>query len=116
MKTFASRMIVVVLLGTAGLVLAVPGCAAAKTVEVGMTDSLQFTPKTVTIHRGDTVVWKNTSQLAHTVTDVPTREQGGRCDAPQGRQAFQLGLPQSRQELFAYLYRARHLPLLLHSA
>lgn len=41
----------------------------ADTTVVEMTDQLKFDPAEVTIHIGDTVVWRNTSVLIHTVTD-----------------------------------------------
>ncbi len=44
--------------------------AGAATI-VTMTNHMQFSPATVTVHAGATVAWKNISQLVHTVTDVP---------------------------------------------
>lgn len=44
----------------------------AATVE--MTNSLNFTPDTVIIHTGETVRWKNTSLLVHTVTGDPSKK------------------------------------------
>ena len=43
------------------------GEAGAVTVEVTMTDN-SFTPGAVTVPRGGTVVWRNTSSMVHTVT------------------------------------------------
>lgn len=92
MKTVASRLAVMVFLGTAGFALAVPGWASAKTITVGMTDSLHFTPHTVTIHKGDTVVWKNGSLLTHTVTDVPKLAvKQGDATLPKGAKPFNSG-------------------------
>lgn len=42
-------------------------------VEVGMNDRLQFTPDTVRIRAGETVLWRNTSVLPHTVTADPSK-------------------------------------------
>jgi len=44
-----------------------PGGASGGDYDVGMTAS-RFDPDTVTVGPGDTVVWKNTSSHAHTVT------------------------------------------------
>lgn len=38
---------------------------------VEMTNTLNYTPKTLTIHVGDTITWRNTSNLVHTVTADP---------------------------------------------
>ncbi len=50
-----------------------PAAAAAPipsgAVTVGMSDMVAFTPATVTIHAGQTVVWKNTSVSIHNVVD-----------------------------------------------
>jgi plastocyanin len=42
-------------------------------VEVTMTDDLRFVPGTVEIQAGDTVVWRNTTPVPHTVTAHPDR-------------------------------------------
>ena len=47
---------------------------AAPAATVEMTNSLNFTPDTVIIHTGETVRWKNTSLLVHTVTGDPSKE------------------------------------------
>ena len=41
---------------------------AAATVDLGF---MSFSPETVTIHAGQTVEWRNTSPITHTVTDNP---------------------------------------------
>jgi plastocyanin len=46
-----------------------PAGGAAQTVTVNMTDANQFQPATITIPRGSTVNWSNTSQTVHSVTD-----------------------------------------------
>jgi plastocyanin len=62
------------------------------TVSVKMSDQLTFEPDHVTIHSGDTVEWKNTSVLVHTVTDV-IKSAGNRKDAaiPKGAAGFDSG-------------------------
>ena len=39
---------------------------------VRMTQTKTFEPKTITVKTGDTVVWRNVSDLPHSVTDVPS--------------------------------------------
>jgi plastocyanin len=51
---------------------AVPSIAAAKTVEIKMSDTPpKFMPMTVTIHKGDTVEWINNAASLHSVTTNP---------------------------------------------
>jgi plastocyanin len=40
---------------------------------VRMTGDKSFEPKTITVKPGDTVVWKNVSDMVHTVTDIPAQ-------------------------------------------
>jgi len=65
---------------------------APMTVLVKMSDQLVFEPDHITIHSGDTVEWKNTSVLVHTVTDQPERA-GNPKDAvlPKGASGFDSG-------------------------
>jgi plastocyanin len=41
-------------------------------VVVRMTQTKTFEPKTITVKNGDTVVWRNVSDMPHSVTDVPS--------------------------------------------
>jgi plastocyanin len=51
---------------------AVPAIAAAKTVEIKMTDMPpKFVPMTITIEKGDTVQWINNAESLHSVTTNP---------------------------------------------
>jgi plastocyanin len=51
---------------------AMPSIAAAKTVEIKMTDTPpKFMPMSVTIQKGDTVEWINNAQSLHSVTTNP---------------------------------------------
>ena len=51
---------------------AMPSIAAAKTVEIKMTDTPpKFMPMLVTIQKGDTVEWINNAQSLHSVTTNP---------------------------------------------
>lgn len=47
--------------------------AAARNVVVEMDNRLRFLPDTVRIRAGETVVWRNTSDIVHTVTADPER-------------------------------------------
>ena len=40
---------------------------------VNMTDRFRFEPATLTVPKGTTVTWKNTSQIGHTVTADPAK-------------------------------------------
>src|SRR5262249_6032926 len=44
--------------------------AEPQTIVVRMMESKSFEPKTITVKPGDTVVWKNVSDMAHSVTDM----------------------------------------------
>jgi plastocyanin len=41
-------------------------------IAVQMTQAKSFEPKTIKVKTGDTVVWKNVSDMPHSVTDVPS--------------------------------------------
>jgi plastocyanin len=45
--------------------------AAPMVATVTMSDALRFEPATLTVARGATVTWRNTSATMHTVTDDP---------------------------------------------
>ncbi len=92
MKLSTPSAMAAVIFGVAGIMLAASGSAAAATVTVGMTNTLEFTPQTLTVHVGDTVVWKNGSALTHTVTDVPKlASTAGDARLPKGAKPFNSG-------------------------
>lgn len=65
---------------------------------VGMTNSLRFTPPTVRIKVGETVRWKNSSLLVHTVTADPAEATiEGSVALPEGAEAFNSGLMDPEQ-------------------
>lgn len=65
---------------------------------VGMTNSLKFTPPTVRIKVGETVRWKNSSLLVHTVTADPAEATiEGSVALPEGAEAFNSGLMDPEQ-------------------
>jgi plastocyanin len=55
-------------LATSGPALAADLAVQTQVTAVDMTDNLRFSPQTVTVQAGDTVVWVNTSRSTHTVT------------------------------------------------
>jgi plastocyanin len=51
-----------------------------------------FEPAAITIHRGETVEWRNTAFIAHTVTDEPAKTRHPElAGLPQGGQPFDSG-------------------------
>src|SRR5262245_50087151 len=59
------------------------------TVIVRMTDDLTFEPARVIVHAGDTVEWKNTSSMPHTVTaDARRAAEGKEVVLPPGAAPF----------------------------
>ncbi len=83
------------LLALAGLILLGVGLSAAAPeadAVVMMTNDLKFTPATVTIQRGQTVEWRNTSLLVHTVTADPAKATlAESVRLPDGAPAFDSG-------------------------
>lgn len=77
-----------------GLAPLLQGCAAGAATGhvVEMNDQLKFVPDKLFIKVGDTVTWKNSGTLVHTVTDDPAKAQN-RADVklPPGAQPFDSG-------------------------
>ncbi|NBC17488.1 MAG: hypothetical protein GVY18_09275 [Bacteroidetes bacterium] len=72
---------------------AAPPDAPAADAVVEMTNTLAFTPDTVRIATGETVEWRNTSLIAHTVTADP--EQATLAESvhlPEGAEPFDSGM------------------------
>lgn len=69
-------------LATSGSALAADLAVQTQVTAVDMTDNFRFSPQTVTVQAGDTVVWLNTSRSTHTVTSSQT---------PAGAAAFDSG-------------------------
>ena len=60
--------------------------------EVGMTNALDYEPATVTIRAGQTVLWRNTSDLVHTVTaDDELATDDDHVRLPEGAEPFGSG-------------------------
>lgn len=66
--------------------------AAPASASVSMTDALRFEPAALTVRRGATVTWRNTSATMHTVTDDPGKA-ANKADAalPEGAQPWDSG-------------------------
>jgi plastocyanin len=64
-----------------------------------MSDTLKYEPATLTVPKGATVVWRNTSQVAHTVTDDASKASDkSHAALPTGAQPWDSGLINSGQE------------------
>ena len=60
---------------------------------VRMTEGKMFDPQTVTVRPGETVVWKNASDMTHSVTDEPSLAVSAEDAAlPAGAEHFNSGL------------------------
>jgi len=67
-------------------------------VTVKMTDNLRFVPERLTIDRGQTVEWKNASDVVHTVTAMPERAvDRAHVRLPEGAVPFDSGTIQPGQ-------------------
>lgn len=79
----------------ASLLLGLPqtaGAQAEPAATIEMTDDLAFAPETVTIAAGETVLWKNTSSIVHTVTADPEKAANAdHVDLPDGAEPFDSG-------------------------
>lgn len=84
--------------GLAGLLTPAVGALAQNgqtepAVTVTMTNQLDYDPKTVTIQVGETILWKNTSLLVHTVTADPAKaiKPDENVRLPEGAETFKSG-------------------------
>ncbi len=75
------------------LAAAIPSIAAAKTLEIKMTDTpARFVPEKVTIKVGDTVEWNNNAASLHSVTTNKSVAQNpGDVSSPAGAKPFDSG-------------------------
>jgi plastocyanin len=63
-----------------------------KTVVVTMTDDDEFKPAMVEVHVGDTVLWKNTTKVTHSITDDPKAAKNAKdVELPAGATPFNSG-------------------------
>lgn len=83
-----------------GLLIGVMGAASCggegeSSTTVNMTDALRFDPETVTVGRGGTVTWTNTSQIPHTATcDPKLAVDPAHVSLPAGAEPWDSGLVQ----------------------
>lgn len=76
-------------------------------VTVEMTNQLTFKPDTVTIEKGETVLWKNTSLLVHSVTaDHDKKTEPESVALPEGAEPFDSGLMDPEEE-FSHTFTVR---------
>ncbi len=60
---------------------------------VKMTSAMRYEPAQITINAGDTVRWKNSSIMSHTVTADPAlAKKAGDAELPPGAQPFNSGM------------------------
>lgn len=64
---------------TAGGVVALPAVAAPRTHTVTI-EGTSFSPQTITVKRGDRVVWKNKDPFPHTATSTDKAFDSGNID------------------------------------
>ena len=73
-------------------------------IAVEMNDSLRFAPTGITIKAGDTVEWRNTGSVSHTVTADPGRAPGSKnIELPAGAETFDSGWVKGGQ-VFRYTF------------
>ena len=93
----ADRPFLAAVLVAGALGLGAPSPVAAQAAEpaaaVEMTNDLKFQPAEITIQAGDTVEWRNTSQVVHTVTADPDEAQDPEhVRLPEGAETFNSGM------------------------
>ena len=77
---------------------------AGTVIAVEMNDDLRFAPMEITIKAGDTVEWRNTGSVGHTVTADPGRAPGSKNIAlPAGAETFDSGWVKGGQ-VFRYTF------------
>ena len=81
-----------------------PATGAGNIIAVEMNDNLRFAPSEITIKTGDTVEWRNTGSVRHTVTADPGRAPGSKNIAlPAGAETFDSGWMKGGQ-VFRYTF------------
>ena len=81
-----------------------PATGAGNIIAVEMNDNLRFAPTEITIKTGDTVEWRNTGSVRHTVTADPGRAPGSKNIAlPAGAETFDSGWVKGGQS-FRYTF------------
>lgn len=69
-----------------------PVVGSPTTATVTLTDALKFEPPAITVRKGTTVTWRNTTSVVHSVTDDPSKA-SNKADAalPSGAQPWDSG-------------------------
>jgi len=81
------------------------GTATDEEVEVTMTEDLRFDPETLRVRVGQTVAWRNTSSVPHTVTADPAAVRDpGQVSLPDGAEPFDSGFI-FPDEVFRHTFR-----------
>jgi len=76
-------------------------------VTIGMTNDLSFTPDTVHIQKGETIVWENSSLLVHSVTaDHDKKTKPESVSLPEGAEPFDSGL-MDPDETYSYTFTVK---------
>lgn len=95
---FALLVLSIVLLGTV-MPQEVSNHNAEPAATVEMTNTMKFTPDTVWIESGETVLWKNTSLLVHSVTGDPSVSSiQGTASLPNDAKAFNSGMMDPKEQ------------------
>jgi len=75
-----------------------------KSLKVSITDNLTFEPDSIEVFVGDTIVWRNTSFLVHTVTcDTSLSTIKGSAVLPDGADPFNSGNLKPGEKYFVVL-------------
>ncbi len=90
--TAVLSVLVLALAGWLGMGSPVAADERATAATVGMTNDLRFDPETVRIQAGETVTWRNTSDVMHTVTaDKDLASDPSHVQLPEGAEPFNSG-------------------------
>ena len=91
--------------GTAGQSVTAGPSPPGAAVVVEMDNALRYLPATVTVRVGETVTWRNTSEVVHTVTADPEKAaQASNASLPEGATPFDSG-DLAPGEAFSYTFR-----------
>lgn len=81
-----------------------PAAAQEAAATVEMTADLKFVPENLTIEAGDTVTWRNVSDVPHTVTgDASKASDEAHVQLPEGAEPFDSGFIQ-KDETFSHTF------------
>ena len=72
---------------------AAPLAVAAPPVHAVRIEGMRFVPETLTVHRGERIVWTNKDPVPHTVTAMTPRAFDSRALAPNASWSYVAGKP-----------------------